>query len=436
MTKFVQQSGEGQDYKMALVCAQGKFILPDAYFGVAHGHIPALKLESGTVSSQVDPWSRTDVGASVVQYKPNENKLVLSNGREYTYKALVVAPGFDHRTDLIEGLETLEQGPEEDGVFVHKLDRKERVSRNYYHGWSHHNGDMICYSPKGPYKGEGNDFYALYYESFMRQDRAHGRTAANAKIQYWTPNKEIFRFPYANEVALEECHKRGIDVMFGWEMLKVHQTTIGEKIATFKNVDTGEILEKPFFSANINPPSVAHQNLVDAGITDSTGLIDVNPYTLQHSRFENIFSFGDAIKGETTRTMHACYHQAPVVKNNLINFMEGKELNGVYNGYTYMPFYMSHSHATNFQHLYDYEPAANNHWAPGYGLFAKIYFNYQMKANLGCSTGYSSFKKDHGPPYKHFSQSFDPLEHNEYLAAKGVDVEALRAVHSKGVHSA
>lgn len=65
LTKFVQQTTEGQDYKMALVCAQGKFILPQAYFGVAHGHIPALKLESGTVSSQVDPWSRTDVGAKV-----------------------------------------------------------------------------------------------------------------------------------------------------------------------------------------------------------------------------------------------------------------------------------------------------------------------------------------------------------------------------------
>jgi len=170
----------------------------------------------------------------------------------------VLAPGFDHRTDLIEGLEEMEKGPEEENVFVHKLDTKERVLRNYYHGWSHHNGDMICYSPAGPYKGEGNDFHALYYESFMRQDRAHGRSAANAKIQYWTPNKEIYRFPYANEVALEECHKRGIDVMFGWEMTKVHTTEIGEKIATFKNVDSGEILEKPFFSANINPPSVAH----------------------------------------------------------------------------------------------------------------------------------------------------------------------------------
>jgi hypothetical protein len=43
----------------------------------------------------------------------------------------------------------------------------------------------------------------------------HGRAAKNAKVQFMTPNKEIFKFPYANEVALDECHKRGVEVFFG-----------------------------------------------------------------------------------------------------------------------------------------------------------------------------------------------------------------------------
>jgi NADH dehydrogenase FAD-containing subunit len=55
--------------------------------------MPGLKLESGTVSSQVDQTVRQDVGQRVTKFSPNENKLQLSNGREYTYKALVVATG-------------------------------------------------------------------------------------------------------------------------------------------------------------------------------------------------------------------------------------------------------------------------------------------------------------------------------------------------------
>lgn len=92
---------------MALVASQSKNISPNAYFGVSHGHIDGQKLESGAVSAQVEGWSRTDINVKVVEYKPNENKVVLSNGREYTYKALVLAPGFEHSMDGVEGLEDL-----------------------------------------------------------------------------------------------------------------------------------------------------------------------------------------------------------------------------------------------------------------------------------------------------------------------------------------
>ena len=315
LTKFMQ--AEGVDYKMALVVGQGKNILPTSYFGVCHGHIDAQKLESSAVSSQVDPWSRLDVGAKVVQYKPNENKVVLSNGKEYSYKALVIAPGLDHRDDMIDGLQDLQELPEEENCFVHIFDSKYRCSKNYYHGWNHRNGDMLCYSPKAPYKGEGTDFWALYYESFLRQDQIQGLSSQSARITYYTPNKEIYKFGYANEVALEECAKRGIDVNLGWELTKIQVNAQGEKVGTFKNVDSGALKEHPFTHVNINPNSVPHKELVDSGISGKNGMVDVCPYTLQHKRYDNIFAFGDCIDGETTRTQHAAHVQTPIVKYNV-----------------------------------------------------------------------------------------------------------------------
>jgi len=141
-----------------------------------------LKLESSTISGQVENWSRTNVGVTVTKYMPNENKVELSNGKTYTYKALVLATGFDHSTSHIEGLPAMSETHEIENVYTHVLENKPGVSRNYYHGWNHPCGDMICYSPKAPYKGEGSDFYALYYESFLRQDRHQGRANANARI--------------------------------------------------------------------------------------------------------------------------------------------------------------------------------------------------------------------------------------------------------------
>lgn len=168
LLKFIQH--EGVNYKMALVTDRSRFILPQVYFGASHAHIAELKLESGTVSAQIEQWSRMETFTKVAEYRPKENKLKLTNGKEFTYKALVLAPGFDHRSAHIEGLPEFEKDRGENNVFVHAIDHKERLSRNYYHGWNHTNGDMICYSPKFPYKGEGTDFYALYYEHFLRQD--------------------------------------------------------------------------------------------------------------------------------------------------------------------------------------------------------------------------------------------------------------------------
>lgn len=101
-------------------------------------------------------------------------------------------------------------------------------------------------------------------------------------------------------------------------MINVKYNDAGEKIATFKNVDTGKTIEKEFNAASINPPSKPHDFIVKSGLCDANGMIDVNRYTLQHRKYENVFAFGDAISGDTTRTMYGAQAQNPIVKHNLL----------------------------------------------------------------------------------------------------------------------
>lgn len=68
LLKFLQC--DGVNYKMALVTDRSRYILPQSYFGVSHGHIAELKLESGTVSAQIEQWSRTDTFAKITQFLP------------------------------------------------------------------------------------------------------------------------------------------------------------------------------------------------------------------------------------------------------------------------------------------------------------------------------------------------------------------------------
>lgn len=102
LTKFLQ--ADGVDYKIALVSEKSKFVIPECYFGVSHSHIAELKLESATISAQCDPWSKLDQGKSITKFMPEQNKVQLNDGREYSYKALVVATGLNQQTSFIDGL--------------------------------------------------------------------------------------------------------------------------------------------------------------------------------------------------------------------------------------------------------------------------------------------------------------------------------------------
>ena len=111
--------------------------------------------------------------------------------------------------------------------------------------------------------------------------------------------------------------------------------------------------------------------------------------------------------------------------------MEGKELNAIYNGYSFQPLLLGHSYATSFQHYLDFEPHAKNHMVPHYGIFSKIYFGRMLKSCQGQDEKYSSFKKTHGPPYYQFNQRFGELEHDAFLQRRGVPVASLRQFEPK-----
>lgn len=428
LLKFLQKNDDAQNLRMAIVSPQAVWVQPQCYFGVTHRFISTLKLQTGALAGQCDAWSKIEGMTSVTELKPDNNSMTLSNGKEFTYKALVLAPGFSHESSYIEGLGEFETGPETNNVWVHSFNDRANAERNFFNGYQSLAGDNIMYSPKFPYKGEGSDFYALYYEHMMRQDKLMGLASENARIQYWTPNKEIYKFPYANAIALDECEKRGIDVHFGWEMMSVKYNDAGEKVATFKNVDSGEVIEKEFNAASINPPSKPHDFIRNSGLADANGLIDVNRYTLQHNKYENVFAFGDAIAGETTRTYVGAQWQNPIVKHNVLQFLHGRECNAVYNGYTYMPFYNGTRYGTYFSHLHDFEPSPKNHMIPAYGVFGRIGIGLGMKHAAWTADAYSGMKKTHGPPHKMgwWPAIYDPLEHNQYLNSKGIPAEEAR----------
>lgn len=74
-------------------------------------------------------------------------------------------------------------------------------------------------------------------------------------------------------------------------------------------------------------PYTYHSVLAEAGLADSTGLLNVNPRTLQHAKYENIFGLGDVTNVPTTKTFYGGVEQMNVVRNNVERRLKGLSLN-------------------------------------------------------------------------------------------------------------
>jgi len=64
-------------------------------------------------------------------------------------------------------------------------------------------------------------------------------------------------------------------------------------------------------------PTTTHSLLADAGLADSTGYLDVNPETLQHIKYDNIFGIGDVNNVPTTKSFYGGLAQVAVVRHNV-----------------------------------------------------------------------------------------------------------------------
>ena len=118
--------------------------------------------------------------------------------------------------------------------------------------------------------------------------------------------------------------------------------------------------------------------------------------------------------------------QVPVIKHNVARFLAGKEVNAVYDGYTYMPLWLGLQYMTNFQHTYGYEPHWKNNFVPRYGIFSRTYFSWYIRRAVALTEKYAGFKSNYGPPTWSYSPRFPELENNPYLAEKGIPLDSLR----------
>jgi sulfide:quinone oxidoreductase len=158
---------------------------------------------------------------------------------------------------------------------------------------------------------------------------------------FLTPSTKMFAVPEYAALLDEVAKRREIDVKFQHNLKKIKGES---KEAVFDIFDPrGNIVDEVSYKydmIHVAPPQSAPDFIKQSPLavpTNPYGWVDVDQYTLQHNRYANVFSLGDASSLPTSKTAAAIRKQAPVVAENLLALMAAKPLNSKYDGYTCCP---------------------------------------------------------------------------------------------------
>lgn len=175
-----------------------------------------------------------------------------------------------------------------------------------------------------------------------------------------------------------------------------------QNIAVFKHRGCGSIVERPYSHFYSLMPTTTHPLLAEAGLADSTGFLDVNPETLQHKQYSNVFGVGDVLNVPTTKSFYGGLAQVAVVRHNLERRLNGLSLNAKYDGYSKVSFFTGPSAIANIEHKYGGQEVSVSTDSLSSSLRYKL---YSMTGKHNAEHIYKF--KNWGPPYYKFKKTFE-----------------------------
>jgi sulfide:quinone oxidoreductase len=269
------------------------------------------------------------IKAAVAAFEPDNNQIILEGCRVVKYKQLVVCPGLKLDWQGIEGLT--------DTLGRHGVTSNYRFDLAPYTWELVQNlkgGKALFTQPPMPIKCAGAPQKAMYLAAdyWTRQGVLN-----NIDIQFCNAGAVLFGVADYVPALMEYVKKYRIGLNFGETLVSVDGPA---KKATFmKNLADGskEKVVRDFDMIHVVPPQKAPDFVRVSPLADAAGWVDVDPSSLRHKTYANVFSLGDVANTTNAKTAAAARMQAPVVAHNLLVSLGQLQGEAKYNGYGSCP---------------------------------------------------------------------------------------------------
>jgi hypothetical protein len=190
---------------------RAKFAYEHLYDYVIAGNLKTFKYSAMPFSSMYDVSQSRAIKETIVDIKPENNEVVTSKGDVYKYKSLVLNTGLKQESALdpiFSNYVNDEFGKSR--VFVQEPGNTFHLGRNTRIFHMHKDGDFLIYIPDGPNKREAYDHWYLMADSYLARGLFTDNRHRGMRVKIITPKDHLFKFPFANEVVMEEIGQRGM----------------------------------------------------------------------------------------------------------------------------------------------------------------------------------------------------------------------------------
>jgi sulfide:quinone oxidoreductase len=179
------------------------------------------------------------------------------------------------------------------------------------------------------------------------------------EVHFFSPGGVIFGIEKFAKTLREVVKRYGIRLNFKHNLIEVRGP--GHEAVFEVTNEEGEVSYHtvPFDMIHVTPPMSAPDFIKYSALADGNGWVDVDPYTLQHRQFPNVFSLGDVAGTPNAKTGAAVRKQAPVVTHNLLELRNKGVLRkpASYNGYSSCPLVTGYGRLVLAEFDYDKNPA-------------------------------------------------------------------------------
>jgi sulfide:quinone oxidoreductase len=321
-----------------------------------HYYQPAWTLVGGgvfdikkTERNEADqiPKNVTWIKEWVESFSPEKNTLA-TNQSNYTYDYMVVCPGIQLNWGDIKGLkETLGKNNVCSNYSFEHAPYTFECIKNFK------GGKAIFHNPNTPIKCGGAPHKIMY----MAADyfNKHG-VLSKSDVQYWSGIPKLFAVAKYEKTLLEVCKRSDIKLNFMQKLVEIDGENKKAKFIGLGPDNKDQETWVNFDMIHVTPPQSSPDFIKNSPLSNAAGWVEVDKFSLQHVKYPNIFSLGDASGLPTSKTGAAIRKQAPVVVSNLISLIETKSLDSKYSGYTSCPLVTGYGKLVLAEFDYNNEP--------------------------------------------------------------------------------